>query len=194
MIIFRLPTFQIQNHKFLLWGVEKTWSQNGRWDYTPIIWNFEKALQESLFDKDSTKMIPKGSNSRFSGDLLSSIKKSTFSLKKLHSRNVELYTLLFTVNAENKLVVEGICPPWTKVLVFDDLSKNVNSLSPTHNQWFSVEASGKTNVYIQRHDLIGLNVLFETQDQGQCRYEPFSEWITSKNPIAYGLSSRSRIT
>ena len=182
MMLFRLPPIQSQSHKLMIWGLEKTWSQNGRWDYAPIAWHFEKALHETTFDRQSTRIHPISSSSSFAAEVLSSIKKATHSLKKLDGRHVQLFCVAKLKGDGDKYFIEGTLPSWVKLLTVSGDSDQATLSDSRHGQWFSFEHRANTCIHIVRPDVGECAHQFEIVEPSVCRYEPLSEWLTTHTP------------
>lgn len=189
MMLFRFPPLHSGPNRMMLWGIERTWSQLGRWDHSPIIWNFEKALHEITFDRQSTRLHPEKSNASFSAEIFGAIKKATSTLKKLHSRNVDLFCLAKLKGEGDNFFIEGICPSWVKLLYVKPENQKAELIQVENNQWFSISFDFPCSVYVVRSDADFLPHLFELSEISSCRYESLSEWLTCNSPTALGFLS-----
>jgi hypothetical protein len=187
MILFRLPSIQSQAHKLMIWGYETTWSQSGRWDHAPIAWHFEKALHETTFDRESTRIHPITSRSTFAAEILSSLKKSTLSLKKLHARHVELFCVAKLKGEDDKYFIEGTSPSWVKLLRMSGQSDQATLTTCNTGEWFSFEHQPLTSVYVVRTNIDECPHQFEISEPSVCRFEPLLEWLTSITPLGIGF-------
>lgn len=186
MMLFALPALHSQSHKIMIWGYEKTWSQNGKWDHATIAWNFEKALHETLFDRQSTKMLPPNAKSASAADILASIKKAIMTLKKIHSRDVELFCLA-RLQGENEVYLEGFAPAWVSLLQVTSQNQNAE-LHPCENQeWFSLPLPPGSKIFVVRPDVIETSHHLEISESSVCRFELLSEWLSSTRPCALGF-------
>ena len=183
MMLFRLPTIQIQNHRVMIWGIETTWSQTGRWDHAPILWQFEKALHETKFDRQSTRLHPVTSHSAFAAEVLASIKKATQSLKKLHGRDVKLFCTARLRGEGDQYFYEGTVPTWVKLLEFS-AERDVATLhSYPSNEWFSFRYTAGSSLHVVRNDVGDCAHLFDVGETSVCRFESLAEWLSTSSPV-----------
>lgn len=187
MMLFRLPAIQSQSHRIMIWGYEKTWSQLGRWDYAPIIWHFEKALHETAFDRESTKIHPIQSRSSFADEILASLKKATLSLKKLHSRNIELFCIA-KLKGEDKFYIEGTAPSWVKLMQVSATSQDATLKNCVQGEWFSLDHNPADSFYFVRPDIVECPHQLEISEPGVCRFETLSEWLSTSSPSAINFN------
>jgi hypothetical protein len=192
-MIFRLPTIQYQAHKLMVWGVETTWSQMGRWDYSQIAWHFEKALHETTFDRESTRLHPITSRSSFAAEILSSIKKSKLSLKKLHSREVQLFCVAKLKGEDGKYFLEGTAPAWVKILTLSDKSDQATLRICKNDEWFSLAHQPGSSTHVVRYDIAECSHQLEVDEPSVCRFEPLSEWLSSFRPSGIAFNSEGAL-
>lgn len=192
MMLFRFPTLQLSGHRIMLWGVERSWTNLGRWDHAPILWQFEKALQETRFDRESTKLHPVDSNSGFASDILASLKKASSSLRKLHSREIDLYCLAKLKGEGDQYFLEGICPTWIKLLQIKSSSDHAGLRSLPSREWFSQPLNEAQDIFVVRHDIAETPHQLELLESSTCRYEPLAEWLSCARPMALSFSTEEK--